>query len=70
MAETFAALMLCEGERDVVYTCNADGKGFSLNTARIKELYGDAPWKNYGTIKFIKEFIKENTDNINKNRFF
>lgn len=70
MAETFAALTLCEGDRDIVYTCNADGKGFTLNTAQIKELYGDAPWKNYGTIKFIKDFIKENTDNINKNRFF
>ncbi len=70
MAETFAALMLSEGERDLVYTCVADGEGFTVNTAQIKEQNGNAPGKNYGTIKFVKDFIKENTENINKNRFF
>lgn len=70
MAETFATLILCEGEREIVYTYNADGRGFGISTKQIKEIFGNIPWKNYETIKFIKEFIKENTDIINKNRFF
>ena len=67
MAETMAALALCEG--DFAYTYTVNGDSFTLNTAEIAETLGANPAKCPPAIKFIKDYIRENTDFINKKNF-
>lgn len=67
MAETIAALALCEGIFAYTYTVNGDS--FTLNTADITKILGVNPAKCPAAIKFIKDYIRENTDFINKKNF-
>lgn len=60
MAETIAALALCEGV-DIVYTCSLDDKSFRVDTRQTE---------NPANLGILKKFIRENTDFINKNRIF
>lgn len=69
MEGTIAALSLCEGIR-IVYTYTIDNAGFSLDTAEISGALGVPLTDCPEGIKFIKDFIRENTDLLNKNRIF
>ena len=70
MAETIAVLMLCEGKRVLAYTYSVDDKSFNFKTEQIKEMLGNISAEKYEIIKLTKEFIRKNTDFINRNRFF
>jgi hypothetical protein len=57
---------------DFTYSYDLDGAGFTLSTAEIRELLGggDIPLSAPDVKLFIREFLKENTDEINNGRVF
>lgn len=69
MAETVAVLALCK-DIETVYTYAVDGESFTLDTAQIGEILGAAAADIPEAAGFIKDYIRENTDLINKNRIF
>ncbi|MCM1299312.1 MAG: ATP-binding protein [Firmicutes bacterium] len=68
--ETVKALTFCCKDIRIVYTYSVDGQGFTLDTAQIKEIMGEIPLDSPDVMGFVGEYLKQNTDNINKNRIF
>ncbi len=67
---TVETLFFCCTDLDFVYNYKIDDESFTLSTKDIKEIMGNIPINNFETVKFIKAFLKENTDNLNQNRIF
>lgn len=67
---TVEALIFCCTDVDFVYTYKVDGGSFTLSTKEIKEIIGNIPINNPEVVKFVKAYLKENTDNLNQNRIF
>lgn len=67
---TVETLFFCCTEIDFIYNYKIDEEGFTLSTKDIKDIMGNIPINNFETVKFIKAFLKENTDNLNQNRIF
>lgn len=70
MNETIKTLIVCCKNIRIIYTYAVDGQGFTLDTAQIKEIMGEIPLYSPEIMGFIGEYLKENTDNINKNRIY
>lgn len=67
---TVEALILCCKDTDLIYTYTVNGEGFTLDTAQIKSILFDIPLQAPEIMEYIKCFLKENTDIINKNNNF
>ena len=67
---TIETLIFCCANVDFVYTYEVDGKSFTLNTKKIKEIIGNIPINNTEVSDFVKAYLKENTDDLNQNRIF
>lgn len=67
---TVEALVFCCTDVDFVYTYKVDEGSFTLSTKEIKEIIGNIPINNPEVVNFVKAYLKENTDNLNKNRIF
>ena len=70
ICETVKTLILCCKNIRIVYSYTADEQSFTLDTAQIKEIMGEIPLNSPEVMGFIGEYLKENTDKINKNRIF
>lgn len=70
ICETVKILMLCCKDIRIVYSYNVDGQSFALDTAQLKEIMGKIPLDSPEVTGFIGEYLKQNTDKINKNRIF
>jgi anti-sigma regulatory factor (Ser/Thr protein kinase) len=55
---------------DFVYNYRLGDLGFTLSTVEIRELLGDVPLSSPDVKLFIREFLKENTDEINAGAVF
>lgn len=67
---TVEALILCCKDTDFIYTYEVDGEGFTLNTAEIKSKLPGIPVQTPEILEYIRCFLKENTDIVNKNKNF
>ena len=67
---TIETLIFCCANVDFVYTYEVDGKSFTMNTKKIKEIIGNIPINNTEVSDFVKAYLKENTDDLNQNRIF
>lgn len=68
--ETVEILITCCTDVDFVYTYSVDNHGFVLDTRHVKEILENIPINNPETVKFIKTYLKENTENLNRNRIY
>lgn len=66
ISATIEALILCCRDIDFIYTYKVDDESFILDTARIKELLEDIPITSPEVMEYIRMFLKDNTDRINK----
>lgn len=67
---TIEALFFCCINTDFVYIYTVDDESFTLSTKDIKKIMGNIPVNNPDTAAFIKDYLKENTHILNKNRIF
>ncbi|MCM1053942.1 MAG: ATP-binding protein [Bacteroides sp.] len=70
MPSVMEALALCNTDIDFVYNYSVDGEGFTFDTVKIKEILEGVPLTAPEVKKFIREFLRENTDEINKKKTF
>lgn len=67
---TVEALILCCNDTDFIYTYEVDGEGFTLDTAQMKDILFGIPLQTPEVLEYIRCFLKENTDTVNKNKNF
>ena len=70
MPSVIEALALCNTDMDFIYNYSVDGEGFTFDTVRIKKILEGVPLNAPEVKKFIREFLRENTDEINKKKTF
>lgn len=61
---TIYILVITNPDIDFKYTYELDQKQFRLDTVQFRKLLGDIPFDTPEVASFIKEFIKENQDDI------
>lgn len=70
VADTVETLIFCNPDIDFVYTYSVGGKGFTLNTAEMKKILGGIPLNDPDVMRFIRDFLRENTAEIKKENIF
>lgn len=64
IAATLEALLLCCPEIDYAFQYQTDEKSFIFDTKSVKNILEDIPIDNPQVIRFIKDYLKENIDNL------
>ncbi len=64
MASTFVSLISVNPDIDFVYAYNEDEQGFVMDTREIKSVLEGVPINEYEVLQFIRNFIKENEEQI------
>lgn len=67
IAQTMTALIWCNANIDFIFICRGESAQFTADTREFRKLLGEVPLNNPGVIRFIGEFIAENTAEILKN---
>lgn len=67
---TVEALILCCKNTDFIYTYKVNGESFTLDTVQMKSILSDIPLQTPEVMEYIRCFLKENSDIINKNNNF
>ena len=67
---TVEALILCCKDTDFIYTYTVDGESFTLDTLQMKSILSGIPIQTPEIMEYIRRFLTENTDLINKNKNF
>ncbi len=67
---TIATLIIYNIDIDFIYKYQVDGEEFILSTAEMKELLEGVPLNNPDVSAYIKEYLTENSNEINKGRLF
>lgn len=70
MPSTIETLVLYNTDIDFIYTYSVDGESFVLDTAEMKEILGGVPLDSPDIAEYIKEFLRENTKEVNKEKTF
>ena len=70
MPSTIETLVLYNTDIDFIYRYEVDGEGFELNTVQMKDILGGVPLDTPDVAEYIKEFLRENTETVNKEKTF
>lgn len=70
MPATVETLVVYNTDIDFIYNYNIDGEGFTLDTVQMKEILGGIPLDNPDVKEYIRDFLKENTLAVNKDKTF
>ena len=70
MPATIETLVLYNTDIDFIYRYGVDGESFELNTVQMKDILGGVPLDMPDVAEYIKEFLKENTETVNKEKTF
>lgn len=70
MPSVIEALTLCNTDIDFIYNYSVDGKGFTFDTVKVKKILEGVPLNTPEVKQFIGEFLRENTEEINKKKTF
>ena len=70
MPSVIEALTLCNTDIDFIYNYSVDGKGFTFDTVKVKKILEGVPLNTPEVKRFIGEFLRENTEEINKKKTF
>lgn len=66
MVSTIHQLIVMHQNCDFLYTYKRDGKSFILDTREFRETLGDVPFDVPEVSLFIKDFLNENTGEVNE----
>ena len=70
MPSVIEALTLCNTDIDFIYNYSVDGEGFTFDTVKVKKILEGVPLNTPEVKQFIGEFLRENTEEINKKKTF
>lgn len=70
MNGTIETLAMFNQQTDFLYTYEVDGEGFSLDTREFKAELDGVPLDSPDAAAFFREFLEENTAEVNKGRAF
>lgn len=70
MPATIETLVLYNTDIDFIYRYGVDGESFELNTVQMKDILGGVPLDMPDVAEYIKEFLRENTETVNKEKTF
>ena len=70
MPGTMETLIVYNTDIDFVYNYKVDERSFSLSTNEMKGILGDVPLNAPEVVRYIREFLKENTDAVNQDNHF
>ncbi len=65
MEATISTIVSMNEDRDFIYTRSVDGREFKFSSADIKKILDGVPLSEPSVIKWIEEYIKENTQALN-----
>lgn len=68
MTDTIFTLITMNSDIDFVYTYSVDGKQFVLDTRQFKQILGEVSLQSREVSLFIKDFLRENQQEIDQNR--
>lgn len=69
MTSTMHTLITLNTCIDFIYSYQVDEKGFTLDTREFRKILGDVPFSTPEVSTYIKEFLQENTLEINQGRY-
>ena len=70
MSSTIETLVIYNTDIDFIYRYGVDGESFELNTVQMKDILGGIPLDTPDVAEYIKEFLRENTETVNKEKTF
>ena len=70
MPSTIETLVVYNTDIDFIYTYGVDEENFVLSTAEMKEVLGGIPLNNPEVASYIRDFLRENTDAVNKGKIY
>ena len=70
MSETIESLIVYNTAIDFIYTYSVNGESFTLSTLEMREILGNIPLNNSEVVAYIRDFLKENTETVNKEYIF
>jgi anti-sigma regulatory factor (Ser/Thr protein kinase) len=65
---TIYTLIITNTQIDFLYTYGHDGKEFSLDTRELRQILGDIPFHTPQVAGYIKEYLKENQEDVDGGR--
>ncbi len=70
MTFTIHSLITLNSDIDFLYSYTVDDKGYTLDTREFRQILGNAPLNSPEVSDFIKQYLEENTAEINSGRVF
>lgn len=70
MPGTIETLVVYNTGIDFIYTYKVDDEQFVLSTSEMKEILGGIPLNNPEVAAYIRDFLRENTDSVNKGNIY
>ncbi|ROR31933.1 histidine kinase/DNA gyrase B/HSP90-like ATPase [Mobilisporobacter senegalensis] len=70
MTSTVHTLITFNTDIDFLYSYTVDNKSFILDTREFRKILGDVPFNIPEISEYIKDFLRENQDEVNNGRFF
>lgn len=64
MTSTIHTIITMNPTLDFVYEYQIDGRKFTLDTREFREILGDVPFNSPDVSEYIKEFLKENKNEV------
>lgn len=66
MVATIHTLVTMNVDMDFIYTYKVDDRSFTLDTRAFREILGNVPLNTPEVSKYIKDYLKENENEVNK----
>jgi hypothetical protein len=70
MTSTIHALITLNTNIDFLYIYIVDEKCFTLDTKEFREILGDVPFNTPEVSNYIKDYLKENKDEVDNGKYF
>ncbi len=66
MTTTIHTIITMNPTMDFVYQYQIDDRSFTLDTREFREILGDVPFNNPEVSEYIRDYLKENKDEVDK----
>ena len=70
MTFTIHTIVTLNDDKDFIYSYTVDGNGYTLDTREFRKILGNAPLNTPEVSVFIKQYLDENTAEINNGAVF
>ena len=66
MSGTIISLIQCNPDIDFIYCVQSDGEEFRMDTRELRQILGDVPLSMPEVAVFLRDYLRENTENLLK----